>query len=599
MEKCNGIQRSGQMFPQITFDHSEKRQSSSKDEKRERQRVFKNAANLKRSIREAFCSTKLRDTTQATRTFFRSEDVKIAHVLKARPNLDLETARQIALRVNPLRKDWPEIKWYRHAKPNGGWRPVCMFSIAHQATLKMIAEVLAAQWNRPTNLYGAASADPEDSSHGRDAAAHRVHDLLEQGFVHVSTADLKNAFGSVDLNALYAPGSKLTLQNAIIRGAIDTRNQRFKEVPPPEKKSNQNEHVRVRDPGEEHVWMEYTLGLWDQDGTSDSKVDPISDTDHSGFAWPQAEQTRSNTDRSAGDHSVHSRCIQRDDPYRHAAEELLNHALTGREGVDTRSQDTAEGPYHSSVPGPGSLTIPIDDMTIHSEPRPYSLAQGSATSPIIFAMLLGELPNATDDARFLVCHDDIIVLARTPEARSSMINTLRDYFANHCPAGSLTMETKLISDNGPFEWLGYNFDPAQVSAEAGGIGVGDRSYKRLVRRLNQAEEQDIADLEKYGYNMASGRPSGYPLRVWHTLRQWRSGCGAVHPQHEDLMQLIDFTGSGWVASCYSRKFRNPEVLGLHEAIFATTKCLGISSSARKARLRSVLKDFPLQRSQRA
>ncbi|MDX8348623.1 hypothetical protein SLH49_11570 [Cognatiyoonia sp. IB215446] len=560
----------------------------------DRKRIYKNAACLKRAIRAAFDAGNVHKTAQATRTFFGSRDARIAHVLKVRPDLDIQTASQIAERVNPLRKDWPEIKWYRHAKPNGGWRPVCMFSIAHQATLKMIAEVLAAQWNRPTNLYGAASADPEDDNHGRDAAAHRVNDLLAQGFVNVGTADLKNAFGSVDPNALYAPASKLPMQNAVIRGAIDTRNQRFKEVPPPEKKSIQNKHVGINDPGEEHIWTEYTLGLWDQDGTSNSEDNPISDADHSRFVWPPAEQTRSSTDRNTGDQSVHSRCIQRHDPNSHAAKELLNHVPTGREGADAHSPGISEGPYHSSDPALGSPTVPIDDMTINSERCPYGLAQGSATSPIIFAMLLGELPNATDDARFLVCHDDIIVLARTPEARSSMINTLRDYFANHCPAGSLTMENKLITENGPFEWLGYAFNPAQVSSETRGIGVGDRSYNRLVGRLNRAEAQDIADLEKYGRNMASGRPCGFPLRTWHALRQWRGGCGAVHPQHEDLMELIDFTGSGWVASRYAKAFRNPDVISMQEALFATNNHTGGTSQQTRLRLRRVLRDFPLR-----
>lgn len=521
--------------------------SSEKEARKARANVFAIAAEFRKRIRKHYDNHKVHKTGKAAREFLRSHKVRTAYVLKVAPNLDLEEAKEIANRVDPYRSEWPPISWYKHPKRKpGAYRPVCKFTIAHQATLKMIAAVLAAQWNRPKNLYGTASSAKEDDSNGRDAAARRVQKYLEDGFTYVATADIKNAFGSIDPDKLY---ENLPLDKKIIANILDLRNQRFKEVDPPDCVSSQKQHVGVTDTGADHVWLEYTVGLRKSSTLSNS---PNSDKGYS------------------------------------AGTEAYNHAPLEREDAILRPQE--QGTYHSPI-----LGTSIDKITsTHSELVPSGLAQGSAASPIIFAMLLGELPNATDDARFLIVHDDIVILARTPEARSRLAKTLTDYCASQSRAGSLTVEIKTVTDSSKFEWLGYVFDPASVTKPGKGIGVADHSYFKLLKRLNLAEAEDLADLENYGNNRASNEFCVFPLRIWHTLRQWRAGQGAVHPEHEDLTSLLDgYMGSQWVAARYAIAFNNPQILELHKAIFATRDNPGASTQHALEQLRATLKRFPL------
>lgn len=554
--------------------HPDNAMDPGKQAERDRQKVYRRAAELRKAIRTSFENGQNRKAKKAIRNYLNSPDAKTASVLHVKNKLDLDTARRIAKGVDPFRKDWPAIKWYPHPKTSGGFRPVCKFSIAHQATLKMIAAVLAAQWNRPHNLYGTASSDRNDTNTGRDAAARHVHKHLKDGFTYVATADIKNAFGSIDPDAI----NTLPLQDSIIAKALDLRNQRFIEVTPPDRVSKQKPRVEVDDLGEAHVWMEYTMGL---DKSSGLDGNPISE-------WvcrttPEAQVCQQNLPI----------------PDRHWEQGLRpplgalyhNHAQTGREDAETRSQE--QGLRRS--PGTGSINTPIDDtVPEHSELVPHGLAQGGSSSPIIFAMLIGELPNVEDDTRFLVCHDNVIVLAKTPDARRRSLETLTDHFAHLSRAGSLTLELEIETDGGPFEWLGYRFDPSGVNDVTKGIGVGEISYERLLGGLNRAQAEDLKDLEKYGCNRASDQPCGYPLRVWHTLRNWRGGVGAVHPQHEDLMSLVDFDGSGWLADRYAATLRNPEVLTLHQAIFTTVENPNGVAQEDRDRLNEILREFGIR-----
>ncbi len=449
-----------------------------------------------------------------------------------------------------------------------------MYSVADKAAQKMIADAIAAQWDRPSNLYGAKSGDPHDSSNGRDAAAQKVHRQLEDGYVYVATLDIKNAFGSVDPDALYS----LPLAKETIARNLDLRNRHFEEVDPPSEDNTRNPRSGSSEHGEDCVWRKYLTG-W-KDGKSPR----------------QQEQT-------ASERHVQVRQgarICEDDPHTSPEngqqEQILavhrlnhNHAYNLRVGATSRRQEQRED-QHASSEVLGSISTTYVHSDIQSELCPTGIAQGSAASPIIFAMLLTGLPNALDDAQYLVCHDDIIVMARTPEARSSMIIALADFFAGQCQAGSLTMEQRSIADGEPFEWLGYAFDPSRVNTPERGISVGERSFLGLAARLNKAENEDIKDLETYRENRASHRPCAYPVRTWHALNRWRSGCRAVHPEHEDLKTFID--GSRWVAVRYARHYRNDLIVTLHDAIFDDGPTQHSEVAEDRNLLRSILRDFP-------
>ncbi|MBO9445731.1 hypothetical protein [Ruegeria sp. R14_0] len=542
---------------------------------RMRQQAYEIAADLRWKIRAHHSAGNVRKTVTATRGFFNSTICKTAYVFKVRPDIEFSNAQMIAQRIDPFKKLDAPIRWFKQQKYSGGWRPVCMYTTAEQAAQKMIADALAAQWVRPSNLFGAKSGDPKDKGYGRDAAARQVQRLLQVGYTYVATADIKDAFGSVDPDALYS----LPLSKGIIAQKPDLRNQHLKEVDPPKKEIAPNQRGCSSELGEDRVRSKYLIG-W-KDGKSPRRQDhAVSEQD---------AQTR----RGAG---IHQPYVPLSSARRKQAQALApasanhNHAPMGWVEAVPLLRDSQEVRHTSGI-ALGTIPIPYVDSDIQSELCPTGIAQGSAASPIIFAMLLAGLPNALDDARYLVCHDDIIILARTPEARSSMILALVDFFAGQCRAGSLTMDTRLTVDGEPFEWLGYAFDPSRVKHPEGGIGVGDRSFSSLAARLNTAEIEDLRDLEKYGVNRASAQTCGFPIRTWHTLRQWRSGCRAVHPGHEDLAVFVE--GSRWVAERYAAHFQNRNVSQMHDAIFEEeTPNDGVSLEVSR-RLRSILFQFPL------
>lgn len=547
-------------------------EASSPAPKRERDNVFLIASEQRKKIRMKFEASDKRGTYQATRTFLKSHKARIAYVLKTAPQLDLDKAKEIATRVEPFRTEWDPISWYKHPKKTlGAYRPVCKFTIAHQATLKMIAAVLAAQWNRPRNLYGAASADQHDTNTGRDAAAKQVLKLLKDGYTYVQTADIKNAFGTIDPNALYS----LPLSSEIIARTLDLRNQRFEEVDPPQHVARQKTRVGGNAPGEERVWMEYTVGLEKSFG---------------GEGDPKSELGHTSTPEASPGNEPGTETPLRPDNSTPSILDNHDHAPSGREDAETRSQEHVKEQHHATASGPVDTPIDANGPT-HSELRPHGLAQGSAASSIIFAMLLGELPKAKGDARFLICHDDIIVLARTPEARSRLIKTLTDFFANHSRAGSLTVEVPQNEqyDTAPFTWLGYTFDPGKLDHIAQCCGIGEAALDRIIPRLKTAEDADLTDLAKLGHNMASTRPCGFPMRTFHLLKRFRSGFGVVHHTHEDLQLLLELSQN--LAAQYAERFQNPEVLELHSSIFEP------ATAGKSTRVTELLKQYPWKNDQ--
>lgn len=162
-------------------------------------------------------------------------------------------------------------------------------------------------------------------------------------------------------------------------------------------------------------------------------------------------------------------------------------------------------------------------------------------------MLLTGLLNAIDHALYLVCHDDIVIMARTAEALSSVITPER------------------------------------------GAGVGERTFLGPTAPLNKAEIEDIKDLETYRENRASHRPCAYPVRTWHTLVRWRNGCRAVHPEHDDLKTFID--GSRWVAERYAAYYRNDVIAALHDTMLDGSPTQHSEVTEGRVLLRRILRDF--------
>ena len=180
----------------------------------------------------------------------------------------------------------------------------------------------------------------------------------------------------------------------------------------------------------------------------------------------------------------------------------------------------------------------------HKASGPKGLMQGSPASNIILAWLLNSIPSA-DDAKVMLCFDNIVVAARTMAACREMVDTLTAHF-ERCSAGPLALCDPEFADNTPMEFLGYVFDPARSD-----IGIGDGARHRLEHRLSLAEAQDEAKLAKLWHEhqrrLAENRlfefidpfNGHYPLGVWQALLNFRAGFPAASPEGHELAFYLE------------------------------------------------------------
>lgn len=224
----------------------------------------------------------------------------------------------------------------------------------------------------------------------------------------------------------------------------------------------------------------------------------------------------------------------------------------------------------------------------HSASGPQGLLQGSPASSIILAWLLQNIPTS-DDARVFLCFDNIIVAARTPERTREMIETLSAY-AETSPAGPLALCAAQFADNEPMEFLGGLLDPTRRD-----IGIAEKTFSRIIRRLCEEEEADQAELRKiwekhqeFSAKSTIARKMNpyrdhFPTGIWHTLLDAAAGLPFLEADGRDLLFLLDTS----VGSVEQRQ--DVFMYNLHQSLFSH------ASEQQTKILRSILRNHPRPR----
>lgn len=217
--------------------------------------------------------------------------------------------------------------------------------------------------------------------------------------------------------------------------------------------------------------------------------------------------------------------------------EVTHRALDIRNLTITEEYRRASQVHYGSPPFRGHTLS-------HKASGPKGLMQGSPASSIILAWLLNGIPTS-DDARVLLCFDNIVVAARTPAGSREMVDTLAAHF-ERCPAGSLALCEPEYADNTPMEFLGYVFDPSRDD-----IGIGEKARGKLERRLIQAEKEDASELQRHWdehqslvrdnelFRNLNPFEGHYPRGVWREIRDFRAGFPAAQADGEEMMYYLE------------------------------------------------------------
>lgn len=220
----------------------------------------------------------------------------------------------------------------------------------------------------------------------------------------------------------------------------------------------------------------------------------------------------------------------------------------------------------------------------HKASGPTGLLQGSPASSIILAWLLKDIPTS-DDARVMLCFDNIVVAARTPAGSRGMIETLTAYL-RHSPAGPLALCETTFADNQPMEFLGGLFDPARPD-----IGIAHNTLNRFEQWLLELEEADQAELELLWRNhqervegnalfrLLNPYQGHYPTDIWHALRDIRAGLPFLERDCDELYVL--FMSAGVEVAKRGDGF----ALDLHQKLYEQT-------DTKKKALRNILRTHP-------
>ena len=206
-------------------------------------------------------------------------------------------------------------------------------------------------------------------------------------------------------------------------------------------------------------------------------------------------------------------------------------------------------------------------MNTHNASGPRGLMQGSPLSGLLLAWLLNDVPTS-DEARVLLCFDNLIVLAKTPDGARTMAETLAVHF-ERCSAGPLALCEPEYFDNEPFDFLGYRFDP-----DCPEIGISERGHARITQHLVTAEtaQERLFDRifrdHRAKFGVAGMGASINPLLgkaptdVWRAILNVRSGYAMVPASSPDL----DFyrEESRWLAQFSDTR----AIIELHDNILA-------------------------------
>jgi hypothetical protein len=133
--------------------------------------------------------------------------------LGGEPAPSYEEANQLARSINPFGPCRAPVCWWREPKKNSGFRFVCSLSRTLHAVNLIAQDVLQSVFYPNGHIF-------DFKRRGKDREANAIKAALEQGYRHVFLGDLRNAFQSVQVEALY----ELPLPNNVIRYALDYRN---------------------------------------------------------------------------------------------------------------------------------------------------------------------------------------------------------------------------------------------------------------------------------------------------------------------------------------------------------------------------------------
>jgi hypothetical protein len=134
-----------------------------------------------------------------------------------------------------------------------------------------------------------------------------------------------------------------------------------------------------------------------------------------------------------------------------------------------------------------SSLVNAEDIT--NTGAPTGLVQGSPASWPILSWALKDLPIINTDQGFILIYvDDILVVAKSADAREEIENAVAS-FLRGCPAGPLELVRKRIDPGHSFDFLGYeiNYCPETRKAEA---RMSHRTLERLERNLSVFEQKD-------------------------------------------------------------------------------------------------------------
>lgn len=241
--------------------------------------------------------------------------------------------------------------------------------------------------------------------------------------------------------------------------------------------------------------------------------------------------------------------------------EVIRHALDHR----NLSFEQLGGPQATSASRVSFLSQIM--MTPHVASGPRGLMQGSPASGIILAWMLNDIPAGTDQV-VMLCYDNIVVAAADPAGSREMVNTLFAHFGRH-PAGPFALCEPTYADNAPMEFLGYLFDPARED-----IGIAEKGRVKLERRLNEADEADMAELHRRliehrarveacpRFWHPSPYADSYPVEHWRALLDFRSGFSAAEVNGDELAFYLAATEDT------ADRRGEPRIAHLHRNLFA-------------------------------
>ena len=151
------------------------------------------------------------------RNYLRNPQVRLSGALKALGS-GASQGQVYALkdRVNAWSGRYAPIRWYAKKKVDGRERIICSLPPELSAVHYMLKRPLEALLFREENLFGV-------KGHSRDALAHEVKSLQNQGYVYIATTDIVDCYPSIDPDALY----ELPLPKEVIRNTLDTRYMEF------------------------------------------------------------------------------------------------------------------------------------------------------------------------------------------------------------------------------------------------------------------------------------------------------------------------------------------------------------------------------------